>query len=332
MKVLVTGSEGSLMQTVIPKLQAKGYDVTGIDNCFRYGRVPINPDYDFIQADLTDYNAFVPKLDGKQFNVIIQAAARIYGVGGFNKYPADILGEDITLHNNILCYAKNQQYVKPKMVYISSSMVYETVENSIELPLKEEYADHCITPKTDYGLSKFVGERLTKAFHQQYGIEYTIFRPFNIITPHEEADKNEQGRSHVFADFIQKIAIEKSDILPLIGNGKQIRCFTWIDDVASGIADNINHPAAKNDIFNLGNNEPYTMMELAIEIAEQAIQLGIRDHLFRTVTEIKKFQDDVMVRIPDISKALKILNWKPTVNTSESIRRCLQKLKLSPSP
>ena len=128
-KILVTGSEGSLMQYVIPVLLKKGYEVIGVDNFARYGEIERKRNY---------------------------------------KHPS-----------------------------------------------KEEDAFESTIPSTDYGMSKLVGEKLCRAFARQYGINYVIWRPFNIITPHEVAEK-EQGLSHVFADFIKNLIVEKKNPLPIM--------------------------------------------------------------------------------------------------------------------
>ncbi len=321
MKVLVTGSEGSLMQEVIPLLMQKGHTVTGIDNFARYGEIERERSYQFIRGDLTDPQ-FVDTVV-RDVDAVMQAAALIYGVGGFNKYPADILSKDINLHQNIM-----QAMLKNgvgKMVYISSSMVYERCATH---PSKEEDVDQSLIPSTDYGLSKLVGERITRAFHRQYGIEYTIWRPFNIITPHEVGE-NDLGLSHVFADYIKNIIKDGKTELPIIGDGEQIRCFTWIGDVARGIAEFSFDPRAANETFNLGNPEPISMKQLASIIHEQASSKNLinsngNELSFKTE---KSFPDDVRVRIPDVSKAKEVLGWEPTLKVSESVERCLDLMR-----
>ena len=318
MKILVTGSEGSLMQAVIPLLIEQGHTVKGVDNFARYGEIERKRDYEFVRGDLTDM-AFVDEVV-VGVDAVIQAAALIYGVGGFHKYPADILSKDIALHQNILqSMLKNN--IK-KMVYISSSMVYERCQTH---PSKEEDIDVSLIPSTDYGLSKLVGERLTQAFHRQYGISFVIWRPFNIITPHEKGE-NDLGMSHVFADYIKNIIHEKRTDLPIIGDGEQIRCFTWIGDVARGIAEFSFDERAENQIFNLGNPEPITMKNLANIIYEKArnhkLINGDGDGLkFKTTLS---FQDDVRTRIPVVSKAKKVLGWEPTLKVDESVERCVE--------
>jgi UDP-glucose 4-epimerase len=314
-KVLVTGSEGSLMQWVIPKLIEDGHEVTGVDNFFRYGRDERDRDYEFIEGDLTDENLVKDVLRGN--DIVIQAAARIFGVKGFHKYPADILNRDVVLHQHILWHAKEQVQ---RVVYISSSMVYERCET---VPSYEEEVDEQRVPYTDYGLSKLMGERLCRAFKQQYGLDYTIWRPFNIITPLEEGEE-EQGIAHVFADFVQRLLIEKKNPLPIFGDGEQVRCFTWIDDVASAIATYLEDPRTSGEAFNLGNPRPVTMKELAQSIFDLGRQRGFDIPGERLEFDhVPIYGDDVRIRIPSIEKARSVLGWEPTVMLDEALEMCL---------
>jgi UDP-glucose 4-epimerase len=257
-RVLVTGSEGSLMQRVIPKIIRDGHEVTGVDNFFRYGRTQRERDYEFIEGDLCEESLVEELL--KDTDIVIQAAARLFGVKGYHKIPADILNRDLVLHQHIMWQAKEHSI--QKIVYISSSMVYERCET---VPSREEDMDEQRIPYTDYGLSKVVGERLCRAFRRQYGLEYTIWRPFNIINPLEEAE-GEQGIAHVFADFIQGLLLEKKNPWPILGDGEQVRCFTWIDDVASAIAGYLQDTRTNGETFNLGDPQPLTMKQLAQDL------------------------------------------------------------------
>ena len=305
------------MQAVIPQLLSQGHEVRGVDNFVRYGRLDRDRRYEFREGDLIDRDFAASVMQG--VDGIIQAAARIYGVGGFHKYPAQILSHDVALHQNVLWEALNQGV--RRVVYISSSMVFERCEKH---PSAEEDVFQSMVPLTDYGLSKLVGERLSLAFHKQYGLEFVIWRPFNIITPYETAE-DEQGISHVFADFISNIVMKKLNPLPIFGDGEQVRCFTWIDDVASAIASYSFSQEACNNTFNLGNPEPLTMKQLAQLIYEEAVRMGLlAEHngglTFRTSGA---FEDDVRVRIPDVSKADELLHWRAKVPVQEALRRCL---------
>jgi nucleoside-diphosphate-sugar epimerase len=190
-------------------------------------------------------------------------------------------------------------------------MVYERSTNH---PSKEEDAFDSIVPSTDYGLSKLVGEKLCHAFATQYGIPYVIWRPFNIITPHEK-NGDELGISHVFADFMHNLVTEKKNPLPIIGDGEQIRCFTWIEDVANLIGKYSFDSKTDNETYNVGNPEPITMKDLARLIYQEDDELK-----FETV---KNYSDDVLIRIPDVTKAKEELGFNPSLRVKESIDKCL---------
>ena len=318
MRILVTGSEGSLMQSVIPYLLEEGHEVVGIDNFMRYGTIERERSYEFVKGDLT--NLDLVNQVSKNVDGVIQAAARIYGVGGFHKYPADILSHDVTLHQNIL-WASQKNSI-PKVAYVSSSMVFERCKKH---PCAEQDVFESLIPSTDYGLSKLMGERLSMAFSEQYGLKHVVWRPFNIITPFEKPE-GEQGISHVFADFIGGIVIKKLNPLPIIGDGEQIRCFTWIEDVAKTIAKYSFNEITDNESYNLGNPEPVSMKDLANTIYEEAQNMGLLDKTsqllsFKTVQE---YSDDVKIRIPDVSKATKDLSWNAKVKMKDAVKLCLE--------
>ena len=320
MKILVAGSEGSLMQAVIPLLLKQGHEVVGVDSFFRYGRIERERPYRLIEGDLAD-ESLVRRIMTDDVDAIIQGAARIFGVTGFHAYPADILGRDVALHQHLLWAAKDMKSLK-RFVYISSSMVYERCET---VPSREEHVGDMQIPFTDYGLSKLMGERLCRAFERQYGVAFTIWRPFNIITPFEKAER-EPGFSHVFADFVDRLIVKKENPLRIIGDGEQIRCFTWIEDVAAAIAGFSFDERTRNEAFNVGNPEPMTMKDLARLIFAAGQARGIiaaRQEL--TFEHSAAFADDVRIRVPAIDKVGRTIGWAPQVKTRDSINRCVDK-------
>lgn len=319
MKIVVTGSEGSLMQAIIPYLLDQGHTVTGIDNLYRYGRQSSRAgvDYEFVNQDLIDRQAVLALTKGA--DAVVHGAAKLYGVLGLLNYRADILSDDTAITGNVLHACVQNQI--GRMVFMSSSMVYDSCVQDILVPLTETMTDSCPLPKTDYGLGKLVSERMCEAFRQQYGIEYTIWRPFNIVSPHEES-MTEIGFSHVLPDFVNNIVIRKLNPLPIIGNGEQIRCFTWIDDVASIIANHSFSAVSRNQVFNVCNVEPTSMKSAARMIYELAI--GNSDEL--QFISSKDYEHDVKVRVPSVNKLQTVLGPFEFVNTRKSIEQCLKHL------
>ena len=322
-KVLVCGSEGSLMSYVIPQLSLYGEDIWGIDTCERYGsrsRIAKDVPYNFIHADLCDREKVNTIFEIVKPDYVIQAAAKIYGVGGFNKNCGDILADDVALHSNVLqaCVTHDVKTV----VFISSSMVYESVRKGV-LPVVEPDVWEFGIPKTDYGLSKMTNERLCMAFKQQYDLDYIIYRPFNIITPHEDAGA--MGDSHVFADFFQRLVLEDAEELPIYGDGNQVRCFTWIDDVAAEIAAfPVTETNRLNRAYNIGNNQPINMRELAQEIRRQAFELKMVTTPDVRFKHLDPWPNDVEYRVPDISLIQEIMGWSPKTTWQQSVNKCLQ--------
>ena len=181
MKILITGSEGSLMQAIIPKLLEWEHEIVGVDNLYRHGEVSelANKEYTLHKIDLADRSKTEDLCKG--FDVVFLAAAKIYGVGGFNHYCGDILADDIAIQGNIFrsCAKHNVKHV----VYISSSMVYETCVQDVDVPVTEDMVDDCEMPKTEYGVSKIIGERMCEAFHKQYAIDYTTVSYTHLTLP-----------------------------------------------------------------------------------------------------------------------------------------------------
>lgn len=304
------------MRAVIPRLIEQGHEVRGVDNYARYGREAPPAGIEFLEGDLTDPAVVRRALSG--VGGVIQAAAQIYGVAGFHRYPADILQRDTLLHGLILREALEQSI--QRVVYISSSMVYERLADVA----REPDVPDMLTPLTDYGLSKLMGERLSQAFAAQYGLPYTIWRPFNIIGLHEQAGDDDPGVCHVFADFIKRIVHEGQNPMLILGSGQQVRCFTWIDDVAGGIAEHSFSDRAANRDFNLGNPEPISMIDLGRHIFSLYHELSgraIEQPL--TFDHAPIYGDDVQVRIPDVSRAREELDWAPTVPLDSMLRRCI---------
>jgi UDP-glucose 4-epimerase len=317
MKILVTGSEGSLAQMVIPRLLGEGHSIVGVDNFARYGHIKRDRPYQFHTGDLCDTAVVKQLYQTHSFDCVYHFAALVYGVVGFHKKPADIIADNNLITINLLKHGHDR--VK-RFIYLSSSMVYET---SRKYPHTEEETDTLPVMRTAYGLSKYIGERVVQSYQQQFGINYVIWRPFNIITPFEKPE--EEGFSHVFADMIEKILVRKLNPVPVLGDGEQIRCFTNIHDVADAIALYSLRSEVDNQAVNIGNTEPTTVKELASKIVALGKKLDLLDAGYELHFEHQPvYADDVKKRIPDTSKIKQLFDWEARVRVDESLEQCIR--------
>ncbi len=317
MKILITGSEGSLAQMVIPGLLKDGHTLVGVDNFARYGQIQRERNYEFHAGDLCETSTVRKLYEAHSFDCIYHFAALVYGVVGFHKKPADIIADNNLITINLLKYGHDR--VK-KFVYLSSSMVYET---SRHYPHQEDETDTLPVMRTAYGLSKYIGERVVQSFQQQFDIKYVIWRPFNIITPFEKPE--EEGFSHVFSDMIEKILVRKLSPVPVLGDGEQIRCFTNISDVADVISRFSLRPEAENQAINVGNPEPVTVKELAAKIVALGKRLGLLDSAYQLSFEHQPvYADDVKKRVPDVSRIKRLFDWEAKTKVDESLEQCVR--------
>lgn len=222
--------------------------------------------------------------------------------------PADIIALNDAMNRNV-CDAALEHDVD-RLVYASSSMVYE---RATEFPVTEEQVGEIPPPASAYGYQKLSGEYYCEAYHDQYDLEYAIFRPFNAVGPREPPGE-EVGQAHVIPDFVMKILKKEQYPLQILGDGRQIRAFTHVSDIAAGIHACVYQDAARNNDFNLGSSDGIEMRDLARKIwercdCEQEIE-------FETEAE---FEHDVQKRVPDSSKAKELLDWEPEVTVEDAL-------------
>ena len=306
--IVVTGGCGFIGSEVVRQLLAKRYPVRVVDNLSKpSSRVPTG--VDFVRADLADPSAARETFRGTR--VCINLAAKIGGIGYFHKLPATILGENNQIYTSTFQAAV--EHGLERMIFVSSSMVFES---ATRFPSREDELLSMPPPFTAYGFSKLIGEWYCRAFFDQYRLRYTIARPFNAIGPEEEAG-DEVGDAHVIPDLVKKVLTGQHP-LELLGDGKQTRCFTHVRDIARGIIMAMESDAAVNEDFNLGTSEETTMVDLARRIHA----LCAPDRPFE-VKYVTGFPSDIRRRVPDGSKAKRMLGWEPLITFDEGLREVI---------
>jgi UDP-glucose 4-epimerase len=321
MKLLVCGSEGTILSATIPLLLAAGHEVTGVDSCKKWGEIPKKRDYRLFVGDCADPVALRPLMRG--VDGVIQGVATLFGVVGYHERAAEILTNDITAHQTTVRLAA--EFGVERVVFLSSSVVYEQSRHEPHREVEVEFAG---IPRTDYGISKLVNERISQAYSRQRNLPFTIWRPFNVINPEEEAEES-PGYSHVFADLLHRIVERRQNPLEILGDGRQVRSFLHVREAAEAIAKFSFDARTKNAIFNLGRDEPITMRSLASRFYRKTVDRGmIPDAGPLAFRSIPVVETDVKRRVGSFEKMARELNWQSSISLDESLDDCLDALEM----
>lgn len=323
MKILVTGSSGFISGYLIENLLENNHKVIGLDNYSKYGKIEKsydkNKSYSFIQGDAKDTKLLISLLN--DCDQIVASAAKIGGIGYFHKYPYDLISENekiIASTFDAAIYAFKNYKLK-KINVISSSMVYE---NTKKFPTLEGEQLLSPPPSSTYGFQKLSCEYFAKGAYEQYKLPYTIIRPFNCIGIGENRAKEsfnanagniKLALSHVVPDLIQKI-LKDQNPLHILGNGNQIRHYTYGADLAEGIRLCIENKNAINNEFNLSSKKSHTIIELA-EIIWNKIQPNKK---FSYICD-EPYEYDVQFRSPSTLKALDLLGFQAKTRLEDAL-------------
>jgi nucleoside-diphosphate-sugar epimerase len=322
---MVSGSAGFIGGYVVKELLDRGHDVVGIDNYSKYGPVrrsyDDHPRYRFIEGDARDVDLMTTELSGCDH--FIAGAAMIGGISYFHTYAYDLLAtnERITASSCDAAIEAHESGRLQKVTYLSSSMVFESAD---AWPSYEGQEHDIPPPVSSYGFQKLAVEYFARAAFDQYGLPYTIVRPFNCVGVGERRALGDVeilsgnvrlAMSHVVPDLVQKV-VKGQDPLHILGDGTQIRHYTYGADLAEGIVMAMEHPDALNEDFNLSTPESTTVLELAADIWAAIKGPEVP---FRWVSD-PPFEHDVNRRVPATEKAQRILGFEATTTLEKILQ------------
>lgn len=327
MKVLVTGSAGFIAGYLVEELLNNGYEVIGIDNYSKYGKVEKSydhhPKYSFIEGDAKDAKLLKDLIEDCE--QVVALAAIIGGISLFHEYAYDLLAENERITASTFDAAiwafKNEKLKKVNV--ISSSMVFESTDT---FPTPEGEQFKCPPPLSTYGFQKLSCEYFAKGAWEQYQLPYTIIRPFNCIGIGEKralCDKEilsgniRMAMSHVVPDLAQKV-LKGQDPLHILGSGNQIRHYTYGGDLGKGIRICMESEKALNEDFNLSTPISTTVLELAELIWNKTN----KKKPFRFVSD-RPFIYDVQKRIPSVEKAKSIIGFEALTSLDRALDEIL---------
>jgi UDP-glucose 4-epimerase len=315
MKILVTGAAGFIGSNLIEELLRRGHRVVGLDN-FSQGShenlagAVAEPSFELRSADIRDAAAMLDAADG--CDVIVHLAAyKIPRYGdAYDTLMINGFGSEIV--------AQTAAQTGSKIVAASTSDVYG--KNPL-VPFSEEMDSVIGNPQVKrwaYAISKMFEEQLLLACHDRFGIDVVLLRFFGGYGPHQ----NLTWWGGPQAVFIEK-ALD-GEPLPVHGDGLQTRSFTYISDHVAGIAAAVESSRADNLVVNLGAEEEISIGGLA-ELIWRLVHGNESEPQIEWIPyESFGKYEDVMRRVPDISRARELLDFEPRVDLETGLRETIR--------
>jgi nucleoside-diphosphate-sugar epimerase len=312
---LVAGGAGFIGKHLCESLLEKGYKVICVDNFITSDRKNIeellkNPNFKFIEHDISTPfpENEIENLDFI-FHLASPASPNQKSPRSYINFPIETLMANSEGTKYLLNLAKE---ASAKFLFASTSEIYG---DPLVSPQSEEYFGN-VSPtgiRSVYDEAKRFGEAMTMAYFRKYGLDIRIARIFNTYGPFMQID---DGR--VVSNFINQAIHNKP--LTIYGKGNQTRSFCFVNDTVKGLELAMFKEGTKGEVFNIGNDEEKTIEELANFIKE--LTNSSSEIVFEDLPE-----DDPKVREPDISKAEKLLGWRPQVETEEGLRKTIAYFK-----
>lgn len=245
-------------------------------------------DIPLIEADSRDYHRLSDLIADLKVDTLIHLAA-VSHAGKSNKDPYSTFDHSLRTLENALDIARSPRLAIKHFVYFSSSMVYGTFQTEA---VDEE--TRC-EPLGIYGALKFAGEKMVIAYHQVFGLPYTIIRPSALY--------GQRCVSRRVGQVFIETALNGLEVA-ISGDGSDRLDFTYIQDLASGVVNVLEHDAAKNQIFNLTYGQSRSIGEMAAILREHFPQV-----------RIKYLPKDALM--PDrgtlsVEKARRLIGYQPT--------------------
>jgi GDP-L-fucose synthase len=292
MTVIVAGSTGLAGSAIVKAFESNGQTVIGLNRSV---------------VDLMDAKATDDVIAKMKPTLIVDAAAKVGGIGANNSYPVEFLSDNLTMQGNLLNAAHKAGV--PNFVFLGSSCIYP---RDCAQPIKEEYlmTGPLETTNSAYAVAKIAGIEMVNSYRKEYGTKWISLMPTNLYGPRDNFDL---AASHVLPAFIRRFveAVEgNAEKVTLWGSGTPLREFLHVDDLAQAVV----LASEKYDSslhLNVGTGEDLSIKELAHKVAVAA---GFTGEIEWDSTK----PDGTPRKVLDVSR-IKALGWKPTITLDEGI-------------
>jgi GDP-L-fucose synthase len=292
MKVVVAGSTGLAGSAISAAFSAQGHQVIGLNRSV---------------VDLMDGAATQQFLINTKPDLVVDAAAKVGGIGANSTFPVEFLADNITIQGNLM----NAAHVAgvEKFVFLGSSCIYP---RNCAQPIKEEYlmTGPLEVTNSAYAIAKIAGIELVNSYRKEYGTKWISLMPTNLYGPRDNFDL---AASHVLPAFIRRFvdaAESGAEKVVLWGSGSPLREFLHVDDLAQAVL----VASEKYDSslhLNIGTGEDLSIKALAGIVAKSA---GFSGEIEWDASK----PDGTPRKVLDVSR-IKALGWKPTITLEAGI-------------
>lgn len=314
MRIFLTGGAGFIGSHAAAALLARGHEVTALDSLNAYydpalksarlARLEGKRGFRFAKADIAEVGALAEVAKGEHFDVILHLAAQA-GVRYALEDPQSYTRSNLVGHHNVLEFARHHEGLG-HFVYASSSSVYG---NDTIAPFSEDArADK---PVSYYGATKRAGELLSHSYAELFGLKQTGLRFFTVYGPFGRPD---------MAYWLFTDAILRGRKIPVFGQGKLRRDFTYIDDIVTALVRIVETPfvsqekGAPHRIYNLGNSHPESVLDLIVAIENATGRKAMIEHA-------EGPPGDVRETYANIARAAHDFGFRPEVSLKDGIAR-----------
>jgi len=292
MSIIVAGATGLAGSAIVKAFEAKGHSVVGINRSV---------------VDLENSQQTADFVASIKPSLIVDAAAKVGGIGANNSYPVEFLADNLKIQGNLMSAAHKAGV--PNFVFLGSSCIYP---RDCAQPIKEEYLMTGPLEETNsaYAIAKIAGIELINSYRKEYGTKWISLMPTNLYGPRDNFDLT---ASHVLPAFIRRFieaAESGAPSVTLWGSGTPLREFLHVDDLAQAVV----IASEKYDSglhLNVGSGQDLSIKELAHTVAAAAGFTG-------EIQWDSSKPDGTPRKVLDVSR-INALGWKPTITLEEGI-------------
>lgn len=309
MKYLITGGAGFIGSHLAERLIARGDQVVVLDNLSTgdtNNLYSIKDEIRFVQGNILDKGLIDDLVAESDFVVNLAASLGVFNI--VNKPLESLI---TNLKGSGIVIESADQRKKPILIASTSEVYGKNIKDSLK-ETDDRIIGHPLKSRWSYSEAKAVDESLAYFYFLENKLPIRIVRFFNTVGPRQVGHYG-----MVVPRFVT--AALKNEPLSVYGSGDQIRCFCHVTDAVRGLLLVMDSNKAVGEVFNVGNNQQISIMELAKKVIEITGSKSVIEKIAYEKAYPEGFED-MQRRVPDISKIKQVLGWTPEINLDQIIK------------